>query len=118
MELPHGSTDEITSVQFAGAADYCAIGLSTGATRVRLRFCREVKMRYRLQIFDLNTRQSVRELRTHAERVPALVWNEAILTSGCATGQVHHCDVRVQQPLVAQQEWHAGTRANAKSANQ
>jgi cell division cycle protein 20 (cofactor of APC complex) len=74
----------ITSLRWTGEGVHLSVGTSNGE----------------VQIWDSLQAKQLRSLRGHAGRLGALAWNEHILSSGAADGEIHHHDVRAKDHLV------------------
>ncbi|KAF8069619.1 CDC20-2 [Scenedesmus sp. PABB004] len=73
--------DYITSVQWAADSTHLAVGTSTA----------------KVQIWDAARAKQVKELPGHTNRVSALAWNNAILSSGGRDSLVCNWDVRLRK---------------------
>jgi len=89
-----GSLDEdtnVTSLKWTKDGTHLAVGTSDAV----------------VQLWDASAGRCLRQLAGHGGRVPALTWNDHILTSGGKDGEIKHWDVRVAQPCVATMAAHA-----------
>jgi cell division cycle 20, cofactor of APC complex len=59
-----------------------------------------------VEIWDVNKKVPIRQMKSHTSRVGSLSWNEHILTSGSRDGSIHHHDVRVAKHHVATLKLH------------
>ncbi|XP_060712358.1 cell division cycle protein 20 homolog [Hemiscyllium ocellatum] len=48
-----------------------------------------------VQLWDIETKKKLRNMRSHSSMVGALSWNSYILSSGSRFGSIHHHDVRI-----------------------
>jgi len=79
------SSGSVTSLRWTGEGVHLSVGTTTGE----------------VQIWDSSQGRQLRSLRGHAGRLGALAWNDHILSSGAADGEIHHHDVRAKDHLVA-----------------
>ncbi|KAM4577086.1 cell division cycle protein 20 homolog B-like [Odontesthes bonariensis] len=70
-----------------------------------------------MQLWDVDHKHSMRNLRTHLSVVSALSWKQQLLSSGCALGHIHHLDPRaptcvvgaaVQKGSICSLQWSPG----------
>lgn len=82
--------DFITSLSWLPGRNHIAIGLNS----------------HSVQLWDVQKNKKMRNMRGHTGRVSSLSWNSHILSSGSQTGEIHHHDVRLPEPLVGQNAGH------------
>jgi cell division cycle 20, cofactor of APC complex len=77
--------DCVTSVSWAPDGQHLAVGTNSAE----------------VQIWDAEKMTCVRKMRSHAARIGALAWNDAVLASGSRDSQIHNHDTRIAQHHVA-----------------
>jgi len=77
------SSGTVTSLRWTSEGVHLSVGTTAGE----------------VQIWDSLQARQLRSLRGHAGRLGALAWNDHILSSGAADGEVHHHDVRAKDHL-------------------
>lgn len=60
------------------------------------------------QLWNVERKQKVRSMKSHAARVSALSWNKHVLSSAGRDSTIQHHDVRVQQHLLNTLKGHEG----------
>lgn len=86
-------TEYVSSVQWAGTSSSTCLGVGYSSGRVRL--------------FDVNTGKLLRTLFDSLDRIPALSWNESILSAGTRRGSIINYDVRVEKARMSILNAHA-----------
>ena len=79
-----GDEKTVTSIKFKDEGCHIAIGLSDGS----------------LLIYDTETKEKLRSLKGHSQRVCSLAWNEYLLCSGARSGMIlaHDARARTSRP--------------------
>jgi cell division cycle protein 20 (cofactor of APC complex) len=81
FSMDENSRDYISSVSWIQKGNILAVGNSKNT----------------IELWDVNKKVCLRQMKSHKNRVGALAWNSHQLSSGSRTGEIHSHDVRIAQ---------------------
>jgi cell division cycle protein 20 (cofactor of APC complex) len=91
FSIDENSSDYISSVSWIQKGNILAIGNSKNT----------------IELWDVNKKACVRQMKSHKARIGALAWNSHQLSSGSRSGEIHSHDVRISQHHTATLKLHS-----------
>jgi cell division cycle protein 20 (cofactor of APC complex) len=91
FSLDDSTDDYITSVAWIQKGNILSVGTSKNT----------------VELWDVQKRVCLRQMKSHSARVGALAWNSHVLSSGSRSGDIHNHDVRVAQHHIGSLKLHS-----------